>query len=39
MRLLVFWKGVAKDSIFPAFGILPACLIVGALQLSDKGAP
>jgi hypothetical protein len=32
-----FWRGVAKDSIAPGLGIFVACLIVGGLQLRDRG--
>jgi len=32
-----FWRGVAKDSVAPALGIFVACLIVGGLQLGDRG--
>jgi hypothetical protein len=33
-----FWRGVAEDSIVPIFGVFIGCVVLGALQLRDKGA-
>src|SRR5260370_25082450 len=33
-----FWRGVAQDSVVPAFGVFIGCVVLGALQLRDKVA-
>ncbi len=33
-----FWKGVAKDSVFPVIGIFVSCLLICRWQLRDGSA-
>ena len=33
-----FWRGVAKSSIVPVFGVFIGCVLIGAFQQRDKGA-
>jgi hypothetical protein len=35
LRYSYFWKGVAKDSVFPVIGIFVSCLLIGRWQLRD----
>lgn len=38
LRYSYFWKGVAKDSLFPVIGIFIGCLLVGRWQSRDGSA-
>ena len=38
LRYSYFWKGVAKDSVFPIIGIFVGCLLVGRWQVRDRSS-